>query len=116
MVFIVSHVVIIAACLMVLAVLIVALLRRPHSVLLPAIIWLASKTVTHVSYLLLMAKVIGTTTVVSVVAINAAASLVSSICLVVVVAEWLRTPSVQDMRRATDAMAKTISTLSEGPK
>lgn len=116
MIFIASHVVILAACLLVVAFLVMAMLHRWHQVFVPAMAWLVSKAATHIAYLLMIFKVIGAPTMVVVLAINAAASLVSSIYIAVLIVEWMRTPTIHEMRRTNDALAKTISTLTEGNK
>ena len=115
-VFAVSHAVIIAACLIVLTCLILGLLRHPHQAFLPACLWLASKTATHVSYLLMMAGIVGFQTVIAVVAINAAASLIGSVYFAIFICQLTKSPTIQEMRRAHDAMAKTIGQLTEGTK
>jgi hypothetical protein len=114
--YIVSNITIIAACLLLIGALLAALIYKRHQLLAPALLWLISKTLTHIAYLLVVFKVVGPPTVVAFLAVNAAISVVSSVYLVFMTVEWIRSPSLRDMQIATNAMAKTISNLTEGSK
>lgn len=114
-IFVSSHVAIIVVCLIVLAALGLLALRRRHILVLPIVVWLLTKLSMHVSYLLMVWKVIGQDTVVVCTAMNAAAEMVSGIYMAVLILEWARQPTIEQMRRTTDAMAKTISEFTEEP-
>lgn len=113
-IFIASHIVIAASCLLVLATIAWSSRFRTHSLMLPVAVWLLSKIAAHASYVLMIYGVIGHDTVIVCVALNAAASAVSGLCISLLLLEWMRQPTIREMRVATDAMAKTISDLTEG--
>lgn len=106
-----SEILIATSCFVMLIAIAIHVRYRQHLIFLPVSIWLFAKLLSKITIILMLLKIVGVSTVVSVNSFNALSSILCSVMICFFLHEWINKPCHREMKITNDALAKVLGEI-----